>query len=278
MRYWPILLLLSACITGLSIVEEQGKVEALFCDKIDCLESFKTRYFDACAMYHPVPEISAKSIVVDGSHPREGSIIEQGSGLMHNKFCISDSLVWTGSWNPSQGMTIPNNVVIIESKTLADAYRSEFDELASGVFHGGRKGSAKVLLNGYLTEAYFCPEDDCQGQVMRLLKEAKESIFFMAYSFTDDEIGGLLVEKLDEGVVVKGILDPRKDKYSEYEKLRNVTTIKKVHHKVFIVDNSTVITGSYNPSKNGNEVNDENILILRQPDVVEAFIEEFNFI
>ncbi len=278
MKQWILLLALTACITGLSVVEEQGSIEVLFCDKIDCLEAFKTRNFDACAMYHSVPEIRVKSMVVDGSHPQEGSIIEWGNGLMHNKFCVADGLVWTGSWNPSQGMTIPNNVVILESETLANAYRSEFDELSSGVFHGGRKGSAKVLLNGYLTEAYFCPEDNCQGQVLRVLKDAKESIFFMAYSFTDDEIGGLLVEKLNEGVEVKGILDPRKDKYSEYGKLKDVITIKKVHHKVFIVDRSVVITGSYNPSKNGNEVNDENILILRQPDIVEAFLKEFSSI
>ena len=36
----------------------------------------------------------------------------------------------------------------------------------------------------------------------------------------------------------------------------------KMHHKVFIIDNKTVITGSYNPTKNGNENNDENILII----------------
>lgn len=278
MKYWVFLLALTACITGLSVVEEQGSVEALFCDKIDCLESFKTRSFDACAMYHPVPEIRAKSMVVDGSHPQDSARIEQGGGLMHNKFCVADSLVWTGSWNPSQGMTIPNNVVVIESETLANAYRSEFDELASGVFHGGREGSAKVLLNGYLTEVYFCPEDDCQGQVLRILKGAKQSVYFMTYSFTDDEIGDMLVEKLNDGVEVKGIFDPRKDSYSEYEKLKEVSVLKKVHHKVFIVDNATVITGSYNPSRNGDEVNDENMLILRQPEVVEAFVKEFKSI
>jgi len=36
-----------------------------------------------------------------------------------------------------------------------------------------------------------------------------------------------------------------------------------------------VITGSYNPTKNGNEENDENVMIIRDADIAQLFEKEF---
>ena len=47
-----------------------------------------------------------------------------------------------------------------------------------------------------------------------------------------------------------------------------------MHHKVFIVDDS-VVFGSYNPTKSGDEDNDENLLIVHNRDIAERFVEEF---
>ena len=49
-----------------------------------------------------------------------------------------------------------------------------------------------------------------------------------------------------------------------------------MHNKVFVIDNKTVITGSYNPTKNANERNDENILIIHDKKIAEKFLNEFN--
>ena len=37
-----------------------------------------------------------------------------------------------------------------------------------------------------------------------------------------------------------------------------------------------MITGSYNPTRNADESNDENILIISDADVAEKYLEEFN--
>lgn len=272
---------LSGCITGLAgIPSEQGKVDAYFCSRINCSELFINASEDApllCAMYHPSKQIAglAHTLVVDESHPWPGAVVESGAGLMHNKFCIFGNNVWTGSWNPSQGMSIPNNVVIIESPTIANAYIAEFEELHAGIFHGGSSQPAQVFLNGSLVEVYFCPEDACKEQVIRTLKGAERSIHFMTFSFTDDDIGNLVKSKAKQGISVKGIFDPRKNKYSEYEKLKEYSTVEKVHHKVFIIDEKIVITGSYNPSKNANERNDENLVIIHDGLVAAEFMNEF---
>ncbi len=283
-RYAFLLFLLASCSSA--IPEETGSVEAFFCDQVDCKEVFAEKTSSAeslyCAIYHAnndffdILDGKSAKLVVDEEHVLPGAVKEFGSGLMHNKFCVIDGeFVWTGSWNPSQEMSIPNNVIFVQSRTLANAYRAEFDELASGVFHGGDSDVGLVKLNGRLFEAYFCPEDNCQTHVLDVLKSADKSIHFMTFSFTDDAIGDLLLEKTEQGVEVRGVFDPRKDKYSEYDKLKEISKINKVHHKVFIVDGEIVITGSYNPSRNANEKNDENIIIIRDSELAQLFEDEF---
>lgn len=280
MMWAGILLFLAGCLTGLAALpQESGSIALLFCDQVNCTEAFINAMNGSlqCAFYNPGNlELLDARLVVDSGHAVEGAVVESGNGLMHNKFCVAGDTVWTGSWNPSQGMGISNNVVLIESKTIAAVYRDEFEELASGVFHGGMPGPGRVLLNGSLVEAYFCPEDDCKGQVMRVLGSANESVHFMTFAFTDDEIGALLREKADSGVLVKGVFDPRKNRYSEFERLKGVSVVRKTHHKMFVVDGQVVVTGSYNPSRNGNERNDENVVIIHDARVAREFLEEFN--
>ena len=51
-----------------------------------------------------------------------------------------------------------------------------------------------------------------------------------------------------------------------------------MHHKVFIIDEKTVILGSYNPTNNGNTNNDENILIIKEENIAKLFLEEFELL
>ena len=48
-----------------------------------------------------------------------------------------------------------------------------------------------------------------------------------------------------------------------------------MHHKVFIIDNKTVITGSFNPTEGADTRNDENILIMHDKNIAQSFIKEF---
>ncbi|MBS3124782.1 hypothetical protein J4211_00820 [Candidatus Woesearchaeota archaeon] len=280
------LLLLSACTTGFSVFpsipEETGTIQAFFCDQVNCttiLANISAGKSLGCAIYDTSPSFLALNpspLVVDGDHPVDDATIEKGSALMHNKFCvIGDDLVWTGSWNPSQEMTIANNAVLIQSRTIAHAYSTELNELARGTFHGGTSGPGLVRLNGQLTESYFCPEDECTKHVLGTLRKAQHAIHFMTFSFTDDSIGTLLLQKNASGIDVQGIFDPRKNNASEYGRLALVSSITKLHHKVFIIDGHTVITGSFNPSRNADERNDENVLILRDENIAQQFEQEF---
>jgi phosphatidylserine/phosphatidylglycerophosphate/cardiolipin synthase-like enzyme len=48
-----------------------------------------------------------------------------------------------------------------------------------------------------------------------------------------------------------------------------------MHHKTFIIDKETVITGSFNPTGGGDKRNDENILIIENKDLAKEFMEEY---
>ena len=48
-----------------------------------------------------------------------------------------------------------------------------------------------------------------------------------------------------------------------------------LHSKVFIIDRAVVVMGSYNFSKNAEDSNDENVLILHNPDIAEAYYAEW---
>jgi phosphatidylserine/phosphatidylglycerophosphate/cardiolipin synthase-like enzyme len=48
-----------------------------------------------------------------------------------------------------------------------------------------------------------------------------------------------------------------------------------MHHKVFIIDEKIVITGSFNFSAGADESNDENVVIIEDPALAKAFMAEF---
>jgi phosphatidylserine/phosphatidylglycerophosphate/cardiolipin synthase-like enzyme len=207
---------------------------------------------------------------------------------MHNKFCIVDGVkVSSGSMNPTDNGAFKNNnnLVFIESSILAQNYEDEFAEMWNGTFKKGDSVQSSVVeVSGTKIENYFCPEDNCASHVKEVLKSAEKSIHFMTFSFTDDSIANILLLKDLEGVDVRGVMEARQvSKYSVFELLayQGIDVVKdlnkaNMHHKVFIIDSSIVITGSYNPTGNGNKGNDENILIIYSEEIGSLFEEEFS--
>lgn len=219
--------------------------------------------------------------------------------LMHNKFAIADGKrVWSGSYNLTDTCTAKNqnNGVWLESSAMASVFTRQFEEMyVKGEFGPKRTSTLKdqtVKVGSSDVEVLFAPEDDPLARQMELIRGAKKGVYFMQFAFTADEVANLMVERHKAGVDVKGILDHRLYRstgpYSEFAKLTEagvpvVVYSKgdgKFHHKVFIIDpgteNGVVITGSENTSNNGNEANDENVLVIRERKIVDQFADEFN--
>lgn len=259
------LLLLAACAKNIPI-DTGEPIESYFCEKDNCttmLVNLLTNANDAkCALYDvSIPEIKAVLKNIDWKTE------DDKPPLMHNKFCIiNNSVVWTGSWNPTK-TTRANNVVIIHSPSLARNYIDEYNELPGGfrrVIH------PKISYNNQMIENYFCPEDDCKEHVLEQLRSAKKDIVFMLADLTDKDIISQLQR---QDIFVKGTIDK-----SEKEALKQIpfAVPGNIHSKVFIIDGKTVITGSYNPTRNGNEYNDENILIIHDMKTAKKFLDEYS--
>jgi phosphatidylserine/phosphatidylglycerophosphate/cardiolipin synthase-like enzyme len=229
-------------------------------------------------------------LVVDNEN--YGSIIGPGvrkdtsSQFSHNKFCVVDGkVITTGSMNPTDNGADKNNnnLLVLYSKYLAINYEDEFKELWNGSF--GKGGSVEypvIYLNGHEIENYFCPEDNCAKKIASELRSASKSIYFMAFSFTNEEIADAIL--FNDKAVVKGLFEKRGSgsKYSQYNRLKDFGIDVKLdtngftmHHKVFIIDERIVITGSMNPTGVGDGKNDENVLIIHDKTVARKYIEEF---
>ena len=287
-----------ASLQDSKVVNETPKhLEIHFCPEENCYEIFRNFIKNTssleCAIYeldNELASLMAKKkykLVTDNRESLKIYHKEDEEGLMHNKFCVdvANSFVITGSFNPKNASTDDvNNLIIIQSKYLAENYKDEFDEMWNGIFKAGNKVKYPLVKYGeILIENYFCPEDNCKEKVINVLNKANKSIYFMHYILTDNEIANVLKEKSNI-IDVKGILEERNafNRYSKYEFLKNSNAKVKLdnrkallHSKIFIVDEKIVITGSYNPTYSANKRNDENLLIFHSKEVAKKYLENF---
>ncbi len=220
---------------------------------------------------------------------------DRREGLMHNKFVIIDHReVWTGSMNftINGAYRNNNNLVRIRSSKLADDYLTEFEEMfVDDLFGPGSTANTpypSISLDGVLLEVYFSPDDGTAGRLIELIQGAQESIYFLAYSFTADDLAAALIARHRAGVSVAGVFEESQYKSNtgtEFDNLKRAGidvrldgNRNNMHHKVFIIDQAIVVTGSYNFSRSAEETNDENTLIIHDLEWAQAFLTEFNTI
>lgn len=224
-------------------------------------------------------------------------VTDTGTGLMHNKFAVIDgSSIFTGSYNTTDNCAFKNNnnSIVIQSQELAEIYDSEFNEMfEKGIFGNKREEGAfamltkkrRVKVDDININVYFAPEDNVEKIIHDSIKKSEKSLKFMYFSFTSDVIGEVMIEKYIAGIEVRGVFEKKGSDtpYSEFIKMKieglpvRLDSNKDImHHKVLIIDNLKVITGSFNLSNNANIRNDENIIIIESPEIAAKYIEEFN--
>lgn len=217
---------------------------------------------------------------------------DRRQGLMHNKFTIIDKQeVWTGSLNltTSGAYSDHNNLVRIVNPQVAQDYTTEFEEMfVDDKFGPNGKANTpfpKVIIGSTLVEVYFSPDDNVAAQLITLLSTARKSIDILAYSFTRDDMAEIILARAKDGVVVRGVFDVSQEKNNkggEYDRFKKAgfdvrlnTNKGLMHNKVIIVDGQVVELGSYNFSASAQENNDENVVIIYNPQVAEQFLAEF---
>lgn len=213
------------------------------------------------------------------------------AALMHNKFWVFDGqTVWTGSTNATVNDTQANNnnVIVLHSPAVAAIYEREFQEMLAGQF-GPRSPSTApeqwAVVEGVPVQVFFGPEDNVISELSRLVDGAQQSIRFMAFSFTHEALGFIMRVQAGAGLDVAGIFESLGSKtiYSELRAFLCAGVPARVdgnprllHHKVIVIDETIVATGSFNFSANADQNNDENLLVIASPEIARLYIEEFN--
>ncbi len=212
------------------------------------------------------------------------------SALMHNKFMIMDSTaVWTGSWNYTVNGTYRNNnnALVMQNADAVKAYQDEFDEMFKDGEFGSTstdQGVVKFTQDGTEVTIVFASEGDESPVLAEVVKQAKSNIRIMTFVFSDDDLGAAIIEMIGKGVTVQGIFENRNSTadWSELPALhcaggdmRQDGNRYTLHHKVMIVDDDTVITGSFNFSANALGSNDENVVIIKNKDIAGFYIDEW---
>jgi len=213
-------------------------------------------------------------------------------GLMHDKFMIIDrSEVWMGSMNFTDAGTYDdnNNMMRIRSTKMAENYAKEFEEMFVDNKFGpdtvAQTPHPTLTIDGTEVDTYFSPDDGVLNALVPLLDSAQESIYFLAFSFTSNELGDVVRAKAKAGLTVEGVMDAGQvvsNQGTEYDPFKQAGLMVRkdgneglLHHKVFVIDGKIVAFGSYNFSKSAEENNDENLIIVYDEAIAQQFIQEF---
>ncbi len=220
---------------------------------------------------------------------------DRRQGLMHDKFVIIDeSDVWIGSMNytVSEGYRNNNALIRIQSPRLAENYLAEFNEMfIDDLFGPGSPSNTPhpiIWINQTGIETCFSPDDSCTAKIVKAINTAKKEIKFMAFSFTSDELANALIEREGEGVEVQGVMEASQVQSNRgtdyYRFLETGMDVRldgnpdQMHHKVIIIDQKIVISGSFNFSFSAETYNDENLLIIDDPQIASIFLTEYQIV
>jgi phosphatidylserine/phosphatidylglycerophosphate/cardiolipin synthase-like enzyme len=122
----------------------------------------------------------------------------------------------------------------------------------------------------------------------RLLAEAERSVDAALYRLNHPRLARALAMALGRNVRVRLVLD--RGKYEETPVTRELLQTyripfrllrgrqgpsSKMHHKLALFDGRTALTGSYNWTRESEELNYECLLLLQEPAAVEILRQEF---
>lgn len=217
---------------------------------------------------------------------------DRREGLMHNKFTVIDRQeVWTGSMNYtiSEAYRNDNNLIRISSPQLAENYTTEFEEMfINDQFGPGSPANTPnpdFKIGETRIQSCFSPDDGCTAQLVRVLRNARQSVYFLAYSFTSDDLAGALIERAQQGVKIEGVMERSQlatNSGTEYDRFRSAgldvrldANPDQMHDKVMIIDSQIVVTGSFNFTYSAETRNDENMLVIYHPQIAELYLAEF---
>jgi phosphatidylserine/phosphatidylglycerophosphate/cardiolipin synthase-like enzyme len=134
-------------------------------------------------------------------------------------------------------------------------------------------------------DVFFSPNGGCTAAVVRELSMAKTRVLVQAYSFTSKPIADALIEAHQRGVKVSVILDDSQinalgSKASALIQAGIEVKFDKAHaiahNKVMIIDEGTILTGSFNFTAAAEKSNSENLLVIKNRVLAQEYVANWH--
>lgn len=144
----------------------------------------------------------------------------------------------------------------------------------------GNSGDTQIsyALTGY--------NGDPEEELINVINYSKEELNIAIYNLDNENIVDAISAAADRGVSIRMIADEENAENEDSKEIFNelktlgipikTSTGGKMHVKLTISDNQTVVTGSFNYTKDSAEDNQENLLTVRNPHLASSMNDTFN--
>lgn len=215
--------------------------------------------------------------------------------IFHQKFVLRDyrgkAVRSTALLSGSANFTVTdthrnlNNIFVFHDARICRQYRDEFAQLARGEFGRGAHGDVPRTydLAGVPAKILFAPDHTPELEFMKQMLKVHEAgeIWFAVFTFAGSSgIDDTMLALARGGVQLRGVLDPgqARQKWAAPAWLHHPNIelripkregdfagLRKVHHKLMVIDDRIVVAGSFNYTQPANDYNDENLFVLGSP-------------
>ena len=152
--------------------------------------------------------------------------------------------------------------------------------LLSGVCSWAWAQPNQAVMTAEVLRVYFTPPANAAAAIVKAIDDSEREVLVQAYGFTHNAIAQALVRAHQRGVTVRVLLDQKSDTSNRYVigvltdaqiEMREDGKHAIAHNKVMVIDQTIVITGSFNFTNSAATRNAENFLMLKSADLAERY-------
>ncbi|MBU4493579.1 MAG: hypothetical protein KKA61_04360, partial [Nanoarchaeota archaeon] len=139
------------------------------------------------------------------------------------------------------------------------------------------KNTAEPQFKEYkdVPKVFFCPQDDCEGELFKAINKAKSSVHCAFYDFDLERSINVLNEKSKTMDIKLVVDDANFDNVKHLKFAIKDSSSGLMHNKFCIIDNKIILTGSFNPTENGAYKNNNNLIIIESFYLSKNYEDEF---
>ncbi|WP_347506007.1 phospholipase D-like domain-containing protein [Pseudomonas anguilliseptica] len=143
---------------------------------------------------------------------------------------------------------------------------------------------ANIAPTSNLASAHFSPGEECRRKIRELCRQARKTVDICVYTISDDLLSEEILACHQRGLAVRVISDNEKqfDAGSDVQWLRDKGVPLRIdsgpfhmHHKFALFDGRLLLNGSFNWTRSASTSNEENFMVVDNPQLLAAFSREF---